>query len=253
VEAALTEIPEHLLARSKARRSAMGGGGDAAPAASAPAKADDDAPTAPAPTTAAATPVAATTPPAAVVEPTPPWVEAAQSRKKIPFWAVPVLALLPLWAVVYALTLDPPTQAESPLTVGATVYSTNCATCHGATGGGSGNIPALAGADGVLKSFEKPADQVAWVAIGSAGWLQAGQKTLPGGRAVAGGMPAWDSSLQPADVMSVVLHERSTLNSEKFDATKWEDGFEDTLKKYVPDQAAAYKAVLDSWKATPPA
>ena len=38
-EAALTEIPEHLLARSKARRSAMGGGGGDDAAAAAPAKA----------------------------------------------------------------------------------------------------------------------------------------------------------------------------------------------------------------------
>ncbi|MBS1838058.1 MAG: cytochrome c [Actinobacteria bacterium] len=248
----MTEIPEHLLARSKARRSAMGGGGgDDAPAAATPAKADAGAPE---PAVAAAAPaVAAAAAPAPKAAPTPPWVTAAQSRKKIPFWAVPVLALLPLWAVIYALTLDPPTNAESPLTVGATTYSTNCATCHGATGGGSGNIPALAGADGVLKSFPKPADQVAWVALGSAGWLQAGQKALPGGRPVSGGMPSWQASLQPADLMSVVLHERATLNDEKFDATKWEDGFEETLKKYVPDQAAAYKAVLDSWKATPPA
>lgn len=243
----MTEIPEHLLARSKARRSAMGGGGgDDAPTAATPAKADAPAAT---PAKAAAAPVAAAPP---APEPTPPWVAAAQSRKKIPFWAVPVLALLPLWAVIYALTLDPPTNAESPLTVGATVYSTNCATCHGATGGGSGNIPALTGDTSVIKEFPKPAEQVAWVALGSAGWTQAGEKALPGGRAVAGGMPSWEASLQPADLMSVVLHERTTLDKETFDITKWEDGFEDTLKKYVPDKADAFKAVLDSWKATPP-
>lgn len=247
----MTEIPEHLLARSKARRSAMGGGGgEDTPAAATPAKAESAAPAA---TPAAATPAPVAAAPAVVVEPTPPWVTAAERRKKIPFWAIPVLALLPLWAVIYALTLDPPTNAESPLTVGATVYSTNCATCHGATGGGSGNIPALTGDTSVIKEFPKPAEQVAWVAIGSAGWLQAGHKTLPGGRAVAGGMPAWDTSLQPADLMAVVLHERTTLDKETFDATKWEDGFEETLKKYVPDQADAYKAILDGWKATPPA
>lgn len=182
----------------------------------------------------------------------PPWVQAAQSRKKIPFWAVPVLFLLPLWAVIYALTLDPPTQANSPLTVGATVYSTNCATCHGPTGGGSGAIPALVGDEGVTKSFPKPADQVAWVALGSAGWTQAGQTKLPGGKTVNGGMPAWAASLAPEDLMSVVLHERTTLDKETFDAATWEDGFEETLKKYVPDQADAYMAVLDEWKTNPP-
>lgn len=250
-EAALTEIPEHLLARSKARRSAMGGGGGDDAAAATPAKADDTAPAAAAAAApAVATPAAA--PAVAKVEPTPPWVQAAQSRKKIPFWAVPVLFLLPLWAVIYALTLDPPTQANSPLTVGATVYSTNCATCHGPTGGGSGAIPALVGDEGVTKSFPKPADQVAWVALGSAGWTQAGQTKLPGGKTISGGMPAWAASLAPEDLMAVVLHERTTLDKETFDAATWEDGFEETLKKHVPDQADAYMAVLDEWKTNPP-
>ena len=66
-------------------------------------------------------------------------------------------------------------------------------------------------------------------------------------------MPAWAASLQPADLMAVVLHERTTLDKETFDIKAWEDGFEDTLKKYVPDQADAYKAVLEEWKTTPPA
>ncbi len=248
----MTEIPEHLLARSKARRAAMGGGGgDDAPAAATPATSDAAATPAPA---AAATPAAAPAAPVEVtVEPTPPWVEAAETRKKIPVWAVPVLFLLPLWAVVYALTLDPPTNADSPITIGAEVYGTNCATCHGASGGGSGNIPALVGEEGVTKQFEKPADQVAWVALGSAGWTAAGEKKLPGGRAVAGGMPSWQASLAPEDLMAVVLHERTTLDGETFDAAKWEDGFEETLQKYVPDEADAYMAVLEEWKTTPPA
>ncbi len=179
-------------------------------------------------------------------------VEAAETRKKIPYWAVPVLVLLPLWAVVYYLTLDPPTQASSPLTVGADVYGTNCATCHGPTGGGSGNIPALVGEEGVTHSFPKPADQVAWVALGSAGWTQAGETKLPGGKSVAGGMPAWAASLTPEDLMAVVLHERTTLDQETFDVATWEDGFEETLQKYVPDEADAYMAVLEEWKTTPP-
>ena len=248
----MTEIPEHLLARSKSRRSAMGGGGgdDAAAAPSAPAKADAAATPAPA---AAAAPAVAAAPVEKAPEPTPPWVQAAQTRKKIPMWAVPVLFMLPLWAVIYALTLDPPTNADSPITVGATMYSTNCATCHGATGGGSGNIPALVGDTGVTHEFPKPAEQVAWVALGSAGWTQAGQTKMPGGKSVAGGMPAWAASLQPADLMAVVLHERTTLDKETFDIKKWEDGFDETLKKFVPDKADAYKAVLEEWKTTPPA
>ena len=95
----------------------MGGGGDAeAPAAATPAT-TEDAPASSAPAKAEASAAPAPVAPAAP-EPTPPWVEAAQSRKKIPVWAVPVLALLPIWAVVYALTLDPPTEATGPLTIG---------------------------------------------------------------------------------------------------------------------------------------
>ena len=96
------------------------------------------------------------------------------------------------------------------------------------------------------------ADQVAWVALGSAGWTQAGQTKLPGGKAISGGMPAWAASLAPEDLMAVVLHERTTLDQETFDAATWEDGFEETLKKHVPDQADAYMAVLDEWKTNPP-
>ena len=229
-----------------------GGGGDDAPASSAPATTESTE-TSPAPAASAAVAAAPVAAPPAVVAPTPPWVEAAQTRKKIPFWAVPVLAMLPLWAVVYALTLDPPTNANGPVAVGAEVYSgKGCSGCHGASGGGSGNIPALTGPQGAVAQFPKPADQVAWVILGSAGWLQSGQTELPGGRQVAGGMPAWAASLTPEELMAVVLHERSVFDGEAFDAATWEDGFKETLEKYDPDQAEEYIAVLDEWKTTPP-
>jgi mono/diheme cytochrome c family protein len=232
----------------------MGGGGgdDAAPASTAPATTESaDAP-APAAAPAAAVPATpAVAPPPAPITP---WVEAATTRKKIPFWAVPVLFALPLWAVIYALTLDPPTDANGPLTIGDQVYNQKgCSGCHGGTGGGNGNIPALAGGPtAATKVFPRPADQVAWVALGSAGWLATGQKTLPDGLAVKGGMPAWSTSLTPDELMAVVLHERAAFNSEPFDAATWEDGFADTMKKYVPDQADAYVKVLEEWKANPP-
>lgn len=234
----------------------MGGGGsDPAPASSpATTESAESTGSAPAPARSAvpAAPVPAAVP--AAVEPTPPWVEAARTRQKIPFWAIPVLGLLPLWAVVYALTLDPATNANGPVAVGADVYANKgCAACHGAAGAGNGNIPALVGPAGAVKEFPRPADQVAWVALGSAGWLAAGNTKLPGGRQVAGGMPAWAASLTPEELMAVVLHERAVLDGEAFDPARWEKGFADTLKQYVPDQAAAYIAVLDEWKTTPPA
>ena len=58
-------------------------------------------------------------------------------------------------------------------------------------------------------------------------------------------MPAWETSLTPDELMSVVLHERSILNSEEFDIEAWEDGFEEKVEELIPDQAADYIEVLE--------
>src|SRR5688500_9699603 len=96
----VTEIPEHLLKRSKERRSAMGRGegsadaGAETPAATTDAPADAPAAVAKAP----ATPAPKAAEPAPKVEaPIPPYIEAARRRRRIPVWAMPVLALLPVW------------------------------------------------------------------------------------------------------------------------------------------------------------
>src|SRR3954464_12070134 len=135
----MTEVPEHLLARSRARREAAGlatpsdAGATPAPSASAEVQ----------PAAAAATPAAATAPPPPPPppKPDPPYVQAYKNRRKIPYWAMPALALLPLWAFIYANTLEPPPKAASgPLAEGATIFH-NCAACHGATGGGGAGPP----------------------------------------------------------------------------------------------------------------
>jgi mono/diheme cytochrome c family protein len=232
-----------------------GGGGDAAPAAATPAPSGESSPV-PATTAAAAPAVVDSTP--AVPDPVAPWVEAATTRQKIPYWALPVLALLPIWAAVYMLTLDTPTPTElGPYEAGAEVYGTNCATCHGATGGGAGANPALTGPEGATVVFEHPANQVAWVALGSAGYKAAGFPNYGDGelvKPVNSGMPAWADSLTPVELMEVVLHERSTLNDEEFDIEKWADGFEEILVEHkVPeDKIAGYMTVLEEWEAEPP-
>jgi mono/diheme cytochrome c family protein len=204
----LTEIPEHLLKRSRERRAALGlGGGDA------PAEGGGDAPAAaeaPVPATAAATP--ATTPAApapvepAVVAPEPAYIQAARRRKRIPYWAMPVLLALPLWGYVYVRTLEPPPAGEDdPLVLGTQVYTANCASCHGATGGGV-SAPALA--DGaVLATWPDWRDHAAWVRLGSAGWPAAtyGATNKPVGG--VGQMPSWDT-LSDQQIAEVVLHER---------------------------------------------
>src|SRR5690606_20077313 len=103
-EAALTEIPEHLLKRSRERRAALGLGGGAPEAAPGGAEAAGGAPE----PAAAAAPPAAPAPAAPVEEaapepppPEPAHIQAAKRRKRIPYWAMTAVAALPLWGYVY--------------------------------------------------------------------------------------------------------------------------------------------------------
>lgn len=206
----MTEIPEHLLKRSKERRAAIGG--EASPAADeAPAAAEaapDEAPAVPAVAAAAAVEVAPEPP-----KPVRPEVAAALRRRKIPFWAMPVLAGLPLWAYVYQATLEPPPAAEiGPLAEGQVIYG-GCASCHGATGGG-GVGPAL---DGVLATWPDYRDHMMWVKLGDAGWPGTTYGATSKPKAV--GMPE-HQALTDAELAQVVLYERTTFG--KLDPTSEE-------------------------------
>ena len=246
-EAALTEIPEHLLARSKARRA----GGAAA--SGTPATTGDAAP---AKAAASAAPVAAAAeaPKPAKVAPALPWVEAAGKRRKYPVWAVSALVLLPIWAVVYATTNDPQSpKAAGPITVGAGVYS-SCATCHGG-GGGGGVGPALSGG-AVVAAFADPADQVRWIMLGTAGYQAEGTATYgddakPVGS--LGNMPA-QISLEASEILAVVRHERETLSGEEYDPEAWAtvaEKLEADPNPAVAEKAKEFKAVVESWAALP--
>jgi len=211
----LTEIPEHLLRRSRERRAALGLGGDetpaaasspqgeatpAAEAAAAPVPAETGA--APAPAPAAAVEEAKAAPP----RPDPPYVQAAKSRKRIPFWAMPVLAALPLWGYVYVRTLEPPPTGETdPLVLGTDLFVANCASCHGAAGDGAGGAPAFV--DGaVVETWPDWRDHVMWVKLGDQNWpgdtygAQQKPKTQ--------GMPSFAGTLTDQEIAQVVLHER---------------------------------------------
>jgi mono/diheme cytochrome c family protein len=219
----LTEIPEHLLERSRARRAALGlGGGDAgaAPAKAEPSAAPAAEARAAVPARAAAAPVEVAKAPEIVLSP---YAQAALARKKIPFWAVPVLLFLPLWGFLYWGTLDPHTEkAAGPLAAGATIY-TKCASCHGATGGGAGSIPALTTTHDTFPDF---AEQVWWVVSGSANsppgvakGTPYGSPARPGGQRIAvGGMPAWGNGLTAKELLEVVYYERVHFGGE--DETK---------------------------------
>ena len=220
VSAFVTEIPEHLLARSRERRQAIGQGEGDAPAAGESASTAVEpaaaAPAAPAGPAAPATPTPARAPapaPAPPARPKPPEVVAAETRRKIPWWAVPAVAGLPVWAALYAFTLEPPTSAGLLETEGAEVYSAaGCAGCHGATGGG-GVGPAFEGG-AILETFSNFEDQIEWVRLGSEGWqAERGPTYGDPGKPVGGVgiMPGFEGSLSEEQIVLVVRYEREVL------------------------------------------
>jgi mono/diheme cytochrome c family protein len=247
----LTEVPEHLLARSRARRAGLAGGGDAA--APAPATTSEAAPAATAAAAAPAPVVEAAPKPA---EPMLPWVEAGESRRRIPAWAVVGLVALVPWAVMYAFTNDPQSpKAAGPLTTGATTYTT-CAACHG--GAGEGGVgPKLAGGD-VVKAFPDPYQQVRWVILGTAGFQAEGTTTYGEDKKPVGGigvMPAQGDGLTPEQLLGVVRHERETLSGEDYDAGAWSkvaDEMKADKNPKVSEKAEEYGTVIEGWKDLPP-
>ena len=213
----MTEVPEHLLERSRQRRAALGlGGGDAAPAEATsvtPATTESAAveTTAPAAVTSAE-PVAVAPP-----EPVPAYVEASLRRKRVPVWVLPVVAFLPLWAFLYAGSLsEPAVEVEGQLALGATVYQ-QCAGCHGAGGGGGAGRQLNNGE--VLLTFPAIQDQLQFVSVGTAGFQGKpyGNPDRPGGQHIGGSygnMPAFLGTLTPEELLAVIRHERETIGGE---------------------------------------
>lgn len=172
----MTEIPEHLLKRAAERRAALGGseapagepeassGGGDAPAAAEPAAAVEKAPAAPAPLP---TLDAEDTPP----PPDSPVVAAAKSRKRVPFWAAPVLALLPLWGIIYVSSVtEPPAGESDPMVIGAEAYTAlGCSSCHSPNGAGAaaGNTGAQLNDGQVLMTFADPLSMAYWIHYGA--------------------------------------------------------------------------------------
>lgn len=207
----MTEIPEHLLERSKARRAALGLLKDGETASSAaPVKAAGAAPAAAA---ASAAPAKAAAAPAPVkkVEPPAPYVLAALSRKKAPFWASFCLLFMPIWAILYVGTLERPPQREAGvLGAGSSIYAAKCASCHG--GNGQGGVGSALNNGSVVATFPNAADHLWWVINGSGAVSKGdnyGSPDRPGGQRVsAGGMPAWAAGLSAKEIVEVVYYER---------------------------------------------
>lgn len=210
----MTEIPEHLLKRSRERRAAMGGDGDGG--ATDGGGASQSSESAPAASAATPAPAAASMPAHPAPESLPtapppsPMVEAHQRRRKVPFWAMPVLAALPLWAYVYQGTLSPPPVGEGPEVLGEELYaSAGCAGCHGAGGAGGGVGPAFTGG-AIYETWPSFVDHFEWVRLGSAGWqTEHGDTYGANGKPVGGGMPGFgEDQLSDAELIYIILHER---------------------------------------------
>jgi mono/diheme cytochrome c family protein len=218
--APVTEIPEHLLKRSKAARAQAEGGtppSEGAAPAEAPTPGTTPATTSSTPAVRPASPVPAQ--PAGPPPPKPdiPVVAAAKSRKKIPFWAFATLSTLPLWAFMYVRALTPTAERiPGPLGDGAEIYA-GCASCHGTSGEGGVGYQFSQGE--VLKTFPHIEDQLRWVYSGSDNYATAGVQIYgnperPGGAHVTkakGVMPAQAGQLTDAQILAVVCHERFTL------------------------------------------
>jgi mono/diheme cytochrome c family protein len=85
---------------------------------------------------------------------------------------------------------------------GASVYQTNCSSCHGANGQGMpGSFPPLAGN---LVVTGDPAKLIKIVKGGLSG------KITVGGHDFSGEMPAWSGRLSAADIAAAITYVRSS-------------------------------------------
>ena len=223
----MTEVPEYLLERSRARRVALGlleddgssggGGGDAgggAPAAAA------SGPTAGDLIAAAKADAKLEVDPEPEADPV--WVEAARSRNRIPMWVVPVMFFLPLWAFVYVKLTEPPPEPITSLNEGARIYSQFCASCHAGDGSGGTGRPLHEGE--VLLTFPQLDESMLdWLANGTegiGGGNPYGDPNRPGGARIAGDfrggvMPAFGETLSEYQLYSVARYVREALSGEE--------------------------------------
>lgn len=224
----MTEIPEHLLRRSRERRAALGlGGGETGGAPTPPEAPSSEGSSAvpattesAAPATAAArAPAARSSAPVAVVEEGPPAYlrpPLPPGRARVPMFALPILIVLPFFAFFYAQAFGTPPApvVTDPIVLGGQVYhSAGCSGCHGANGEG-GTGPKLHGGESKL-TFPNIQDQINWVKTGSGpsqGKLY-GDPNRAGGQhgPARGAMPAFQGQLTQAQIEAVVTYEREQL------------------------------------------
>ncbi len=217
----MTEIPEHLLKRSKKAKSGASGDADAPPPSDAvtPAASAAPAPSGVPPALVKAAASMSPDKPAPPAKPVPAYMAAANARKKMPIWAMGLVFALPIWAWIYAGTMQERPSEDTFFIDAAAVYTVEggCAGCHGA-GGGGGSGYQFSGGE-IMMTFPEPIDQMVHVARGSGAIAGEGygDPDRPGGQHVAGQrgvMPAFNTlSLEHLEL--VVYHERHILGGEE--------------------------------------
>jgi mono/diheme cytochrome c family protein len=142
----------------------------------------------------------------------------AETPAPVPTWAWVVFIVVVAWALYYGIALwrpppqfadtptyarrfVPPPKAKPAAGLGAELYRTSCASCHGENGQGKpGLFPPLAG-DPVVNAAD-PAGHIRIVLFGATG-------SSIGGRTYSAHMPAWADQLSDEEVAAVINHERT--------------------------------------------
>jgi mono/diheme cytochrome c family protein len=207
----VTEVPEHLLRRSKERRAAIGGGGEGGEPPATPGEAPGTGAAASAVEPAGAAevaPAAAAAVPAEPAKPVPPYVAAALRRPKVPKYALTVLAALPVWALIYAGALVKTAPADPLFEEGQGVYQAQCSGCHEADGSGGTGRPL----NEVVSVFPDEADHIAWIENGSpAPGTPYGDPAVgrtSGSDGYTTPMPPFKDKLTPEQIAAVAYYER---------------------------------------------
>lgn len=263
----MTEIPDHLLKRSRERRAAIGQGKDVSPR-SVEATQTHSNPDPAQVSAVASAPVQRAEIPAqedpAPPAPDPHYVAAAKQRRKVPFWAMATLSLMPVWGFMYVRALTTSATAEpGPLGLGAEVYS-GCASCHGGDGEGVTGL-GYPFADGeILDTFPHIEDHIRYVYYGTDQYNLAGVEIygdpdrtsgphITGSRGV---MPQQGSniggSLTDEEIVAVVCHERYSLGGADPDSDSYAEEFEAWCAAEAPAFAAIVDGVFDLQTNEPP-
>src|SRR5690606_40008221 len=121
----------------------------------------------------------------------------------------------------------------------------------GASGGGSGAIPAL-NEGKVLETFPEASEHLRWVIEGTNGFTALGFDTYGATNTPVGSngvMPGW-ASLSAEELIAVVRYERERLSGGTFDPAEYEE-IQAMIDEFYPDRSAEFEAAIAEWADLP--